>query len=352
VSRRLVVRLDHAGDVLLAGPAVRAVAASGAPVDLLVGPKGRAAAELLPNVERVLGFDAPWMGDDAPSLDARVIEELVGQLRDGGYEEVLVLTSFHQSPLPMAMVARMAGIGSVSATCVDHPGSLLDHRVADDPGRHEVAQHLAMCAAAGHHLPAGDDGRLVVQLPAATGDPAAGAPRPYVVVHPGASVPARALPEDRMPAMVRCLVADGWHVVVTGATDETALVRRATASAPEGSTTSITGTSLGELALVLRGAAAVLVGNTGPAHLAAAVGTPVVQAFAPVVPAHRWRPWGVASVQLGVSDIACAGCRARTCPLPGQPCLAPVTGERAAAAVRELVGRPAPEPQEALAWTS
>ena len=53
------------------------------------------------------------------------------------------------------------------------------------------------------------------------------------------------------------------------------------------------------MAALLDGAAAVVVGNTGPAHLAAAVGTPVVSLFAPVVPAARWAPYGVPTVLLG-----------------------------------------------------
>ena len=85
----------------------------------------------------------------------------------------------------------------------------------------------------------------------------------------------------------------------------------------------------------------VVVGNTGPAHLAAAVGTPVVSLFAPTVPAVRWRPWAVPQVLLGDQAIACAGCRARTCPYPGQPCLAGVTPEVVAAAVHTLAGTPA-----------
>ena len=71
-------------------------------------------------------------------------------------------------------------------------------------------------------------------------------------------------------------------------------------------------------------ARALVVGNTGPAHLASAVGTPVVSLFAPTVPAARWRPWRVAHRLLGDQAIACAGCRARVCPIPGQPCLAGV----------------------------
>ena len=61
--------------------------------------------------------------------------------------------------------------------------------------------------------------------------------------------------------------------------------------------------------------------NTGAAHLAAAVGTPVVSLFAPVVPAERWAPYGVPTVLLGDQDAPCAGSRARSCPVPGHPCL-------------------------------
>jgi ADP-heptose:LPS heptosyltransferase len=79
----------------------------------------------------------------------------------------------------------------------------------------------------------------------------------------------------------------------------------------------------------------VVVGNTGPAHLAAAVGTPVVSLFAPTVPAVRWRPWRVPHELLYV-DVPCAGCRARTCPVPGHPCLAGVGVDEVVAAVERL----------------
>jgi ADP-heptose:LPS heptosyltransferase len=93
---------------------------------------------------------------------------------------------------------------------------------------------------------------------------------------------------------------------------------------------------LAGLAGVLAGAEVVVVGNTGPAHLAAAVGTPVVSLFAPVVPAVRWRPWGVRHVLLGDQEAACAGSRARVCPVPGHPCLDGVPVEEVVAAVGAL----------------
>jgi len=66
VTTTLLARLDSDGDVLLAGPAVRAVAASGDRVVLLVGPAGAAAARLLPGVDEVVVWSCPWVVADPP----------------------------------------------------------------------------------------------------------------------------------------------------------------------------------------------------------------------------------------------------------------------------------------------
>jgi hypothetical protein len=95
-------------------------------------------------------------------------------------------------------------------------------------------------------------------------------------------------------------------------------------------------TTLAELAAVLAGATAVVVGNTGPAHLAAAVGTPVVSLFAPVVPAVRWAPHGIPHIVLGDQAAPCRDTRARVCPVPGHPCLATVTADDVVRAVARL----------------
>src|SRR5206468_2211649 len=105
-----------------------------------------------------------------------------------------------------------------------------------------------------------------------------------------ASVPARAWPQARNAELVAALAATGRDVVVTGAPSEAEL----TAGVAGAHGLDLGGrTSLAELAEVLAGADAVVVGNTGPAHLAAAVGTPLVSLFAPTVPLARWRPWRV-----------------------------------------------------------
>ena len=124
-----MVRLDSDGDVLLAGPAVRAVAAHGDDVVLLVGPQGAAAARLLPGVDDVLVWSCPWIVADPAPVDPADVGELVTRLRGLAVDRALVLTSFHQSPLPTALLLRLAGVPWVGAVSDDYPGSLLDLRL-------------------------------------------------------------------------------------------------------------------------------------------------------------------------------------------------------------------------------
>jgi ADP-heptose:LPS heptosyltransferase len=362
----LVARQDSAGDVLLAGPAVRAVAAGAGRVTLLCGPRGREAAALLPGVDELLVRHAAWIDATPEPVTRAAGEELVDALDGLAVDQALVLTSFHQSPLPLALLLRMAGVATIAAISVDYPGSLLDVRHLVDDDLHEVERALSLAATLGYRLPAGDDGRLAVRRPRSTGAPPWGSPDPsrstgappwgspdpsgstgappwgfpvgkdpYVVVHPGTSAPARAWSPDRHAALVDALAATGRRVVVTGGEGERALTALvAGPTAPTRAVTDLGGRlDLAGLAEVLAAADALVVGNTGPAHLAAAVGTPVVSLFAPVVPAARWRPWKVSHVLLGDQRAACAGSRARTCPVPGHPCLDGVPVAEVVAAV-------------------
>ncbi|SHN88727.1 ADP-heptose:LPS heptosyltransferase [Geodermatophilus obscurus] len=348
VSRTvLVARLDSVGDVLVQGPLVRAAAAGADRVVFLAGPAGAEAARLLPGVDEVETWACPWILGDPPPVDAADLAALTGRIRALAPDEAVVSTSFHQSPLPLALVLRTAGVPRISAISVDYPGSLLDvrHRVDDDLPEPERA--LSLARAAGFDLPPGDDGRLAVRRPlpelrdlhtgghrGPDGHQCADLAPGYVVLHPGASVPARAWPAHRCAEAVEALADAGHRVLVTGGPRE----RELTAAVAGARGVDLGGAlGLAELAAVLDGAAAVVVGNTGPAHLAAAVGTPVVSLFSPVVPAARWAPYGVPTVLLGDQGAPCRLTRARECPVPGHPCLGSVTADDVVAAVEKVV---------------
>jgi ADP-heptose:LPS heptosyltransferase len=332
MSHVLVVRLDSAGDVLLMGPAVRAVAERADRVTLLCGRRGEAATELLPGIDAIVRHTAPWIDPEPDPVDRPATLALVDELARLAIDEAIVFTSFHQSPLPTALLLRLAGVPRITAISEDYPGSLLDVRARDPGDVHEVERALSLAAAAGYALPPTDEGRLAIERPGA----APPIVRPYVVVHPGTSAPARAWPPERHAALVDALAEEGRAVVVTGAPAERALTRFV-AGAPRESVLDLGGeTTFVELADVLADADAVVVGNTGPAHLAAAVGTPVVSLFAPTVPAARWRPWGVSHVLLGDQEAPCAGTRITVCPFEGHPCLGGTSVEDVLGALARL----------------
>lgn len=336
--RTLAVRLDSLGDLLVTGPAIRALAAGSDHLALLCGPRGRGAAELLPGVDEVLCWRAPWIDPEPDPIDRDDVERVRAQLAAGRYDRAVIFTSFHQSALPTALLLRLAGVPWVGAISTDYPGALLDLRltgVPDDLPEHERALRLAR--AAGAELPAGDDGLPAVRRGLAA-LPAEVQP-PYVVLHPGTSVPARAWSPRHYRALADRLVERGHRVVVTGGPAE----RQLTAEVAGSIALDLGGRlAVPELAEVLAAADVVVVGNTGPAHLAAAVRTPVVSLYAPTVPSIRWRPYGGPVVLLGDQRAACRDTRATVCPIPGHPCLDSVMPVEVAAAVTALCGQPAP----------
>ncbi|MEZ2388982.1 glycosyltransferase family 9 protein [bacterium RCC_150] len=350
MSPVLVARLDGAGDVLLAGPAVRAVAngrraSSGTDLGsarrpdqllFLCGPQGQAAASMLPGVTDVFTWSAPWIVNPPVQATNEHMDQLVRYVRDSRISEAVILTSFHQSPLPLALLLRLAGVRRITGASTDYAGSLLDVRLIpgeDFPEEQPEAQRsLGIARAAGFDLPAGDDGKLKVSGVADVRDLVGEGP--YIVVHPGAAVPARSWPVLHHAAAVELLQGAGRRVVVTGGPGETALT--ATVAGP--SALDLGGrTDFRTLAGVIAGASVLITGNTGPAHLAAAVGTPVVSLFSPVVPAIKWAPYKVPLELLGDQDAPCKLSRARECPVPGHPCLTSVAPEQVVEAAERLI---------------
>ncbi|MEJ6489012.1 glycosyltransferase family 9 protein [Leucobacter sp. USCH14] len=330
----LVARLDSMGDVLVSGPAIRAVARQ-AEVVMLCGPLGVGGAALLPGISRTIVWKAPWISDPWQEATRSHTEQLIESVRESGAREAVILTSFHQSPLPLALLLRLAGVERITGASVDHPGSLLDVRLR--PGEDlsedlpEPERALAIAEAAG--FPSEDDGRLAV-VP--TPDTRALTGRgPYVALHPGAAVPARRWPVQHFARLAQMLTDSGRTVVLTGSAGESELTARIRAEAPDAVDLAGRCSTL-ELAGVLSGASVLVSGNSGPAHLAAAVGTPIVSLFSPVVPAVKWAPYGVPVRLLGDQNAPCKDSRARECPIAGHPCLAGVAPEAALAAVADL----------------
>jgi lipopolysaccharide heptosyltransferase II len=342
----LCVRLDTLGDVLLTTPALRALKES-APdrrITLLTSPSGAAAAELVPQVDRVLTYDAPWMKATGPRPSAQAEFELIEQLRAEQFDGAVVFTVYSQNPLPAAFACYLAGIPRRLAHCRENPYQLLSDWIPEiEPEqtiRHEVRRQLDLVAAIGCRpsdeslalsIPAGARARVSAALRRSGVDCSA----PWLLIHPGATAPSRRYPPEHFARVSDLLFEEhGLQAVFTGTASERELIDsiRDSMQAPA---YSLAGRlNLGELAAALQMALLLIANNTGPVHVAAAVGAPVVDLYALTNPQHT--PWQVPHRVLSF-DVPCKYCYKSVCPQGHHACLREISPESVVAAAVELL---------------
>jgi ADP-heptose:LPS heptosyltransferase len=336
-ARLLVVRPDNLGDVLMIGPALAALraAAPRSRIDLLASPAGAAAVPLLPELDGVVVARVSWqrVTPEPGPPDT----ELVAELGARGYAAALILTSFSQSPWPAGYACQLAGIPVRAGMSREFGGAGLTHWVpAPADELHQVDRSLQLLGRLGvAPAPAVLHAEVPAVARSAAREALARRRMPpdarYAVLLPGASCPARRYPPDRFRAAAARLARSGLPVLVCGPDPEYALVRAVAADEP--GVHALTGElDVPGLAGLLAGAAVAVANNSGGAHLADAVGTPVVVLFAGTELVAQFRPRSGPSEVLGV-PTACTPCRQFHCPFQ-LACLDVPAGEVADAALR------------------
>jgi lipopolysaccharide heptosyltransferase II len=343
-KRILCVRLDGAGDLLMTTPALRALRefSPDRRLTLLTSPAGAAAARHVPEVDDVIVFRAPWMKAPcgSPSDDGALIAGLAAR----GFDAAVIFTVYSQNPLPAAYLCRLANVPLRLAHCRENPYHLLTDWVPDpEPQRllrHEVRRQLDLVATVGNRprnerlsfslAPAAKRraARMLASMGIAGG-------RRLVVAHPGASAASRRYPPElfaqaleRLHALVDC------DIVLTGDEGEAPLVQEIIASSRSPIRSLAGRLDLASLGALLARADVVISNNTAPAHIAAAVGTPVVDLYALTNPQHA--PWLVEQRVL-YHDVPCRYCYKSVCPEGHHACLRSVAPETVAAAAAELL---------------
>ena len=341
----LCVRLDSLGDVLMCTPAMRALRAQTPQrrLTLLTSPAGAALAPYLPDVDAVLAYEAPWMKSSA--LDTPAVHlDWIARLAAQRFDAAVIFTCYSQSALPAALLCQLAGIPLRAAYCREKPYQLLTDWIADpEPGamvRHEVQRQLDLVRHLGAEIMderlsfvpgAADIAAVRSRLRTAGIDPDGR----WLALHPGASAPARRYPGRHWTTLVRELSERiGCPLVLTGGVHEMALID-AIEVPPNARVLSLAGQlGIGELGALLAQASLVISNNTGPAHIAAAVGTPVVDLYALTNPQHT--PWRVPSRVLN-HDVACRNCHRSVCPEGHHDCMEKLAPAEVADAVCNLL---------------
>ncbi|HEV7915750.1 MAG TPA: glycosyltransferase family 9 protein [Albitalea sp.] len=347
----LVVRLDNLGDLVMTTPAIAAIRRSnpGAKITLLASRSGAAALRHIPVLDDAIVYDAPWTKGAGAERDAQADRRLIDELAQRRFDAAVVFTVCTQSALPAALLLRLAGIPLRLAHCRENPYDLLTHWVPDNEVcatgmRHEVARQLDLVRSVGFH--AGDE-RMQFRYPAADVlsmrrkfvEAGGNLLRPYVVVHPGATAASRRYPAERFGVAAQGIVdATGCQVVFTGAADEAPLIATAQTRMDDAGVSLAGQLTLGELAALVAGAQVIVCNNSGPVHIAAAVGTPVAVLYALTNPQHT--PWKVPAHVLN-HDVPCRNCLKSICPQQHHDCLERVAPETVAHAALDLI-RPLP----------
>lgn len=341
----LCIRLDYLGDVLMCTPAIRALRESLAQsrITLLTSGSGAAAAPHIPEIDAVFTYAAPWMKSSRPhgsGLDLAFVEKL----RSRRFDAAVIFTTYSQSPLLPAFLCYLANIPLRLAHCRENPYQMLTHWVPEtEPERqvrHEVRRQLDLVATVGCRT--GDErlsfsvGRKDVtwvreRLLSKGMEP----DRPWLLFHPGATAESRRYPTVLWQEVSRSLAVDhGYRIAFTGSGTEASLIEQIREDIAD-FTVSLAGElNLGQLGAAISLASVAVSNNTGPAHMAAALGTPIVSLYALTNPQHT--PWQVGS-RLLFSDVPCRFCYKSVCPEGHQHCLSKVEPEQVVKAVLELL---------------
>jgi heptosyltransferase I len=316
VSKFLIVRLGALGDIVHAIPVPAALrrAFPGARIDWLVSAKHHEMLDLVPVIDRRL-----VVNDRGGSAGGATMFAAVRELRRTRYDVAIDL----QGLIKSAAMARMSGAGRVIGFSARHLRERLArpfYTEVHDPGggamrdrtsgRHVVHLNLALLRALGLDAPAPEfpideaPSEIARSIRDATGGR-------YALLNPGAAWPNKRWPPERLAAVAGALAErHGLRSIVLWGPGERDLAEQVVAAAA-GAALLSPKTAIADVVALARGAAVMVSGDTGPTHIAAAVGTPLVGIYGPTRP-ERNGPWRPADVTVSRAD-SCACHHLRRC---------------------------------------
>jgi heptosyltransferase-2 len=310
LKRILAVKLADMGDLLTITPALQALRAAHpqASIHLLVPPQAALLLEGAPYVDRILTFDKFPFDTLMGLFNLPHLVRTVGflqRLRRGRYDAVLLFhhLTLRWGTIKFAVLCLITGARIRAGLDNGRGRYFLTHAVADRGfgAMHEADYWLSVAALLGAdptagwrpHIPVCDPHRQTAgRLLASISNGRAG---PLVAVHPGSGWYSRARiwPVERFAEVARDLIdTQGAKIIIIGGTDEQASAARLETLVDRGQhVLNLVGrTTIHETAAVLERCSLFVGNDSGPMHIAAAVGTPVVAVFGPSNQ-HAWRPY-------------------------------------------------------------
>jgi lipopolysaccharide heptosyltransferase II len=310
VRRVLLLRLERIGDLLMVRDAIADARSAwpDAEIDLVVGSWNAPLAALLSGVTRMETLDVPWLARGASGDTWSRLFTRARSWKRRGYD---VVVNFEPDIRTNAL-AWLSGARHRVGYLTGGGGSFLTDAQIYRPLDHVAVNARALIArAAGRAQPAaGMPSRLPVDEAARrrAGERLANARRPLIGIHASGGRPSKQWHLDRFAEAARVLAQQTLGtIVLTGGPGDRPLVDQVSQQIPDAAVIDACGAmDLPELAALLESLDVFITGDTGPMHLAAAVGTPVVALFGPSDP-RRYGPLGSGHHVLRV-DLPCSPC--------------------------------------------
>jgi ADP-heptose:LPS heptosyltransferase len=313
-ARRVVcLRLERIGDLLMTIPAIldlKEVFPS-ASIDLVVGHWNRDVASVIPGVDRIETLDASWLSRGAGGRGTMSLVREARGWRSRRYDLAINFEPDLRGNLVMAAIGAAWTAGFVSGG----GSALLDTALEYDPAIHTADNGRALVRAVASTAPSDERASRTspLTIPLANRDEAArllarfNGARP-IGIHVSAGRAIKQWPESRFRDVAEHLVGQrNAAIVLTGAVSDRAQVAVVRAALPSSRVLDLTdGVDLLTAAAVLERLDLLVTGDTGPMHLAHAVGTPVVAVFGPSDPV-RYAPRGLHDRVVRV-DLPCSPC--------------------------------------------
>ncbi|HET9868918.1 MAG TPA: glycosyltransferase family 9 protein [bacterium] len=314
-----LLRLDRIGDFILGIPAYRALREAH-PHDRISVVVPSAAAELArscPYFDEVYVFEARWlMPGEKPRVRWRSAWQLIHFLRP---KRVDLLINFRYQNRLDPLVTGLSG--AKKSVGFDHGfwSRFLTTAVPQPlPGTHQVRRNLLPLEALGirtHDLSLGmwwderDEKRALEHLPRQESLP--GLPR--LGIHLGAATPAKRWGEEDFAALIHELqAATEGEILVFGGEEDLPFAHEVLDGLKAPVVNLVGKLTLRQMASLIAGCRAFVGCDTGPTHLAAAVGTPVVSLFSAANEAAVWKPWGE-KVKVLTRQPSCSPCQSYAC---------------------------------------
>lgn len=297
-ERVLLIRPDHLGDLLFSTPALRLLrrAWPAAHITYLVGPWAEAVVNRNPRVDRVIACEFPGFGNGPKPAKLHPYLHLwrwAGSLGREGYDLALNLRYDFWWGAALTFFARIPRrVGYAIPECQP----FLSLAVPFEAGQHAVDSNLRLAAAAAHiEVPLMSEARSYgLDFPLTPAERALAlallhrhgwkAGDVLVGIHPGTRGNVKHWTVEGWQAVALALTQRGARILLTGTAAEADTCRGIAARVPGKPIVAAGETSLGQLAALLENCAVVLGVDSGPLHLAVAMGVPTVHLYGPSDP--------------------------------------------------------------------